>query len=314
MKSMTIKIAYAGSAVDNGVMDIKDLAPALLSLGQLIEEANRTLNGNDAQIRVLVKSDIRRGSFELNLDVIQNLSDQVKLLLGMTKNIDLNELLNSIGLAAGISGFTLLELIKKLKGKKPKSATIIENGSVRIEINGDSNHEYIEVKENVVKLYKSLIVRQKIEETLKPLEKHGIDRFEVRNVNNNSEKEVIASVGKTDLDYFIAPEAVESEAVISERRALLRIANLSFDESNKWRLDDGDCKLWATITDISFLDQVDNREIGFAKGDTLEVNLKTTQTIGTKGLKTEHEITQVIKVHPKPSQLPLFDITPLNDD
>jgi len=316
MKSMTIKIAYVGPAVDSGVMDIKDLAPALLSLGQLIEEANRTLNGNDAQIRVLVKSDIRQGSFELNLDIIQKISDQMKLLLGITKNIDLSELLNSIGFAAsisGLNGLSLFELIKRLKGKKPKSAIVISAGSVRLEMEGITDHEYIEVKENVVRLYKSLSVRQKIEETLKPLEKDGIDRFEVRDIQSTN-KEIIASVDKRDIDYFIAPDAAEGETVVSERRALLRIASLSFDETNKWRLDDGDCKLWATIVDTDFLNQVDSREIGFAKGDTLEVNLRTTQTIGIKGLKTEHEITEVIRVHPKPSQIPLFEITSLNTE
>ena len=36
-----ITIAYTGSLVDDGTMDVQDLGPALMALGTLVNEANK---------------------------------------------------------------------------------------------------------------------------------------------------------------------------------------------------------------------------------------------------------------------------------
>lgn len=307
MAKETIRIAYCGEAVDTGMMDVRDLAPALLALGEVLEESNHILNGQDSKLKVLVKADMKRGSFEVNLEVLHTLSEQLKFITGFAVEVNIEELLSSVGLFCGITGFSLIDLIKRLKGKKPKSATIIENGNVRIEIPSNGNvPEYIEVSQKVVSLYRNIPVRQKISGVLKPLEEKGIDSFESRPLLDKTIPPV--KITKEELAYFQPPSIEDTEVIETERRALLRIANLSFDESNKWRLDDGECKIWAVIHDHEFLAQVDSREIVFAKGDTLEVVLKTKQSITVSGLKTEHEVAKVIKVHPKPEQLPLFKI------
>jgi hypothetical protein len=48
-------------------MDVRDLAPALMAIGDLFSVANELLNGTGAEVRVNVQSDFRRGSFEINL-------------------------------------------------------------------------------------------------------------------------------------------------------------------------------------------------------------------------------------------------------
>ena len=53
-------------------MDVKDLAPALLALGALCEDANRLLNSDRAHVAVRVQA-VKPGSFHVSLDIWQEL-------------------------------------------------------------------------------------------------------------------------------------------------------------------------------------------------------------------------------------------------
>lgn len=50
MSQTTFSIAYDGPLLHDGGMDVRDLAPALLSAGQLFDAANAVLNGEGKNI------------------------------------------------------------------------------------------------------------------------------------------------------------------------------------------------------------------------------------------------------------------------
>ena len=50
MSDANFSLIFEGSAVENGEMDVKDLAPSLLALGELIQAANAEINGEKARI------------------------------------------------------------------------------------------------------------------------------------------------------------------------------------------------------------------------------------------------------------------------
>lgn len=81
MSQESIEAVYDGEAVRSGVMDVKDLAPALLAFSGLLQEANRVLNGERAKVAVKIRSEFRRGSFEVSLQVIQSIVEQAKSVL-----------------------------------------------------------------------------------------------------------------------------------------------------------------------------------------------------------------------------------------
>jgi len=67
-----------------------------------------------------------------------------------------------------------------------------------------------------------------------------------------------------------------------------------FKDDNKWRLSDGNSTLNVSIMDKEFLERVDARKESFYKGDLLRCKIRTLQWRTENGLKTEHEVLQVI--------------------
>src|SRR3954468_13556568 len=63
MSKERFQIAYDGPIVREGVMDVYDLAPSLVALGDLVKEVNRELNGSNVTATVQVQSNFQRGSF-----------------------------------------------------------------------------------------------------------------------------------------------------------------------------------------------------------------------------------------------------------
>jgi hypothetical protein len=71
MSRESFTIAYDGPVLRDGAMDVRDLAPALLAVGQLLDAANSALHDDGSQIRVQVRA-TEIGSFRIDLELIQS--------------------------------------------------------------------------------------------------------------------------------------------------------------------------------------------------------------------------------------------------
>lgn len=296
MSKIQIQVAYDGEALQTGSMNVRDLAPALLSIGNLCQEANRVLYGDNVRLTVNVQSGFQQGSFEVSMEVIQSLATQAKLFLlgeNMTAAITLAGL---VGLAQG-GCISLIAFIKWLKGQKPAESITLENGNIKIIINSES----LEVQPEIIQLYNDTNVRSALEGVIKPLEQPGINRFEVRR-----DKNIIESITREEVPYFLIPSIEEEITIDNERIAALEIVKLSFEEKYKWMFSDGNMTLNADIEDEGFLNKLNRREILFAKGDVLKVKLYTKSWRTEKGLRTEYKVLRVLEVIPSPRQISLF--------
>lgn len=270
----SIHIIYEGAPVDDGTMDVRDLAPALLSIGELCQEANRALNGNEVQLSVRVKADFHKGSFGVELEFVRTFMEAAKTLLS-GGDVDASKIMTVLGLIFGGGG--LIEFLKWLRGKGEKDidTTTLDNGNVKVTVKGSHNH--IEIKPQVVQLAREPKVRKYVGSVVQPLKKEGMKKLEVK--RNTKTLQVVR---QDEVPYLALEDMdVEIEGTVHEvtRTAYLEIVKLSFREDNKWSFSDGnDGLLQASIEDHGFLEKVKRHEITFGNGDQLKVKLRTTTT------------------------------------
>jgi len=305
MSKEQIKIAYDGEALQDGGMDVRELAPALLSLGALCERANEVLNGDQAKLFVKVKSDFKKGSFEVIIELWQSAPAQVKSFItgqGITKANEILKLLGYLATGTATTAFSLIKLIKWLKGRKPDNASILENGNIRIEI---KNNKHIEIHQKVYNLYNDADVRKNLKNTLNPLQKEGIDVFETR-----QDSKVIETISKKEIEYFTIHEPQEELVLDTSTEAIYRIIKPSFNPELKWNLISLDgAKIAAEMKDYEFLEKIQSGQLSFKNGDILKINLHSKVWQTTEGgYRSEHIVLKVIEhKHTNVSQLKLFN-------
>jgi hypothetical protein len=299
MSKAEFQLAFDGPALRAGTMEVGELAASLLAVGDLIRDANQQLNEDRAEVSVRVKADFKSGSFDIALLLDQSLLEQAKNLLlpgAVIGGAGLLRLLfgSEVG-KKGVSGIvtSVLDIWKKLKGEKPKDAIEDKGKGITVLVSGTGNQVNVG-SSHAVSLYGRDSIRSAIAGVVRPVAKQGINSLDIR-----KGKRSINQVHKTDL-----PSPQEADLSTMEdstkvrrdtREAVLRVARANF-EKGKWGFSDGAANFSADITDQVFRQQLDAREIGFFKGDTLRVILAITQTISSEGnaFHTVYEIEKVL--------------------
>ncbi len=293
MSNASIIVAYDGEALKDNSMDIQELALALTGIGEIFQEANFILNGASTKTTVKVKADFQKGSFEILFDVYQ----QTVSFLDVFNSGQITGAVNLaaiIGLGVG-SSKGLIWLFKKLKNKSVINIKEEQDKIILI-----TQEEEIIIERNLYELYTNTKVRKALYRTLKPLEKEGIDIFQIK----NEKKEVINEVKKEELPYFSIQPMQEQILESPPGEVFLNIVSVSFREGNKWKFTDGQRDFFATINDLQFLYGVNNNLISFSKDDNFKVLLKMKQWNTEEGLKTEYIIEKVVE-HKAAKQLKL---------
>jgi hypothetical protein len=291
MERLEFTLIYDGPALKDGKMDIQELAPALLGLGDLIAESNRKLNGESVKTIVNVKAGFERGSWGVAIELVQSFCDKaINALSGEFVTSALN-LVDIIGLVKGtVYMGGLFGVVKWIRNRKIKR-TSTEGNKTTLTVEDDKGEETIEISNEIAELLKNYKVREGLEKVVKPLKADGIE--ELKSEYNNVRHTIVE---KNEASYCNVPKDEGEQINEYETTVFFSIRTLSFQEGNKWTLFDGEgqSSYSVKITDREFLQRVhDNREF-FSEGDILKIRLKTIQYKTTKGLKTEYEATKVL--------------------
>lgn len=291
------QITYAGSALDNNEMDVRELAPALVAVADLLEEANNIVNGGSSKIAVSVHGAFKSGSFGIDFRVIQDIFQNVMNLFNSEGVTAANNLLGLLGLKDVGKG--LIALIKKLKGRRIKNIEKLDDNRVRIHID---TREKIDIEGSVLELYKSARVRDALDKVInRPLNRNGIEEF--RSLIAGQKEPVI--VRKEEKDFFELPLIDDELLGENETEAYLQVVSLSFKEDNKWRFSRGENVFFASVEDTHFLGGINRNEIRFSKDDILKVRLLTKDLLTGNGIRTEYKVLEVLEHRSAARQLRL---------
>ena len=133
-------------------------------------------------------------------------------------------------------------------------------------------------------------MRKSIEGVIKPLDRDGIDGFEIREGGASSHFKISSS----EKSYF----TVSTDKDIlndKEREIYVNVNSLSFKKDNKWQFNEGGNSFNAKIEDKDFLNKISNNEVSFSKDDILKIRIREIQYTNSFGeLKIDKIITKII--------------------
>lgn len=288
-----IQIAYEGRALASHSMDVEQLAPALLAVGQLFAEANHVLNEGRTKVNVRVRSDFEHGCFLANLDIVFSWAQQIADLVSGDGTISAAKVAAILGIGIGGGGGSLIWYLKA-KGKKPvKSVSERDKlGNVQIEFEGDHNH--VEIHHHVHDLSTNQKILNAAEKIMDPTQSAGVDYVEFRRngeaistINKDEAREIMEGI---ELERGGLPPQVIQARLTTHRPAL-------DTSTKKWRFWHGDRSISVDISETSIAKNALAR--GFVSpSDTYLVDLEITERMTSTGnYVNEYKVLKVRDFH-----------------
>jgi hypothetical protein len=305
MAETSFEIKYEGDALRDGRMPVRDLAPALLALGQLFTEASQLLYPENEPVALDIQA-TREGSFEVELvlhgagaawDQLSTHPMETAAALVLFKEI-------IIGNSADPS---LFGLIKWLQGKRViDESDGPEPGEVTLKADDGSQ---VTVKPEVAGINRDPQIRKKAREVVEPLRRPGMDNLEIW-----SEGDSAIRLDKNDVPAFEVPE-IEDAEVLSEQEIDVYLdvltAELEQGSTRKWRFGGLGGTFWAPIEDAEFMEKFSHREQVLGVGDRLHAKVKIIQKRDptTSKIRVERQVMQVFECIEAPEQLSMKERT-----
>ena len=286
-------VGYDGNATAARRMAVRDLAPAMLALSDLVEHSSAALFGDDERLRVEVKADFRGGSFYFDLiAAVPSIGDLVRSNLSIS---DIAVLLSALG----VIGKGLLGIVREIAGRPVTSAKVerTADGYRSIFIVGSDNVLIIS-EDRSADLFVKPKVMEALEEATEPLRRPGYDTLRVAAAGEPPR--IVAT--KAESEAFRAPPAPDVTLQDTTREELVRVVSPSLEDGYMWRLGMlGDRSFQVALHDPDFLARVQNREVTFGAEDVLRVQLRTVVTRNAEGEDRRNvEVVKVLEYIPAP--------------
>lgn len=294
------RVVYDGPAVEDGEMDVSQLASSLLALGKLIENADAVRTGEPGRVKVRVQSDVKRGSFDVGIAIhwMDGVKDAAIAWAMTPQGAGIISLLGLLGInvkdVTKVSARGLIQTVRWLRGRRVAQQIVLQDGNTTL-VTEDGDQ--LEVHPTVARLVEDASVRQPLEKFTEPLREDGVDviRFE------DEAGHEVERIADAEADSFAA-SAGGKPSSSDTFRATYQIKRLFFDRGRKWRLSNGAQTIQAEIEDEAFWRRVDASDVSFAKEDYLVCTVRMDQWLTPSGLRTEYVIVKVEQHLPAPKQ------------
>jgi hypothetical protein len=291
MAETSFAVTYDGPDLDTGEMSVRDLAPALLALGELFTLASLATHPEQEPVSLNIKA-TAEGSFEVHL-ILKTLQDAITIL-----NSNPVSALQNLVATIVETRWGLFALIRRLKGQDVQTVREIGDEPGTVTLVMPDGTALSGVPEQVAKLYNDLAVRRAAREVVEPLARNGIDvvRFRVDGLP-------AVEITEQDLAAYELPPAPEDVLTDQEIDMAVTIVGPMF-ERGKWKFRDGQSKFSAYIDDEEFLNTVAANVERFGSGDVLRCRVRVIQTIRPTGeIKKDYRVLKVERHIAAPRQM-----------
>jgi hypothetical protein len=290
-ETAVVEFTYDGPAFADRSMDVRLRGPALVSVGGVIEAANRALNGEDTEIRVSVHADFRGGSFVFQID-IQQVWEQIRQLSVGQDAAAILAIITALGFV-GDAKTSVVKLLRWLKGRRPDKVEE-HDSSVTITVGSAT----IDLSRNVFILANDPAVRKYLDGVVTPLREDGVDSVSFRAPSLSSDKETIV---RDELLMFSATsglgERPEEVLVDTVTRAVYTVVKPAFVEGYKWLVESGGARFSVTLEDKAFWQKLVTHKVRLGPSDALVVEVAYRAVKDSQGnLRTTFAITKVLDV------------------
>jgi hypothetical protein len=182
----------------------------------------------------------------------------------------------------------VIALIKRFKGKQPVEKTPSGPGSTTVTA-PDGSH--LEVPNEVLQLYDDVEIRLDAHRIVAILKRDGIDSLFIGK-DAGPPPTVISKEEAPAFDRLPGGDVILADF---EHEMAVEVEAVDFRRGSGWRFTDGERSYEMKIDDAEFRKRVANAHETFAAGDLFRCVVRTTQTLGPKGLRVSHRITRVIE-------------------
>jgi hypothetical protein len=305
MAETTFSVKYEGPALDEGRMPVRDLAPALLALGELFREASKDLYPDLPVPSLDVKAN-EKGSFDVQMVLAADgMWEQVVNLLSAKGPTALNNLLGLVidGGVVGTGVFKLIQIIGKRKVKREEATD--DPDQMRIILDDET---IIEAPAGTVRIYRNPKIRRAARDAVAPLKRPKMKQVKFETPETPAEP---LTVKAADIPAFDLAAETQDEEVVSEVEIDVTLdvfsPELEPGSERKWRFGGLGDSFMAKIEDPEFAEKVANHEEVFGVGDQLEATVEIVQKRDPESgrIRDTRRVVKVKRVIKGPQQLPL---------
>ena len=315
MSRAAFRVAFGGEALASHTMNVRDLAPALMGLGDAFVEANKILHGERTAVEVHVTPHIEESCFDIGIEVLQYWG-AIKEFLQKSDTSAAKDLVEWLILNKEIAGGTVLGtlyLYRKIRGRRPTNVVRLQDtdGNPLRRLQFDDGPDII-VDEKTYLLYTSDKLRRYLARLLQPLrQKEGIDSFTAYERGDVESGIRLNKDEAREIDFSL-PEPTATEDVESAEEpieAVLRVYSPVYDPSaTKWRFWYGDKHYYMGVSESNIVDIVDKYG-GVLVDDRFRVMLKieVDEQEGKESEKVSYKVLDVLEFYPAYRQTEIFN-------